>query len=248
MNKKDRAVLYGLAIGDGHISYRLRLKDGKYPYEHAELIIGHGPDQKDYLEYKANLILKVFGGNKPKISSVSHTLKATGKTYPGWRVAKTNPYFRQMHRVLYSDDKKKRITGQALSYLDANSLALWYMDDGSMNHNKNKQGEITSLNFSICTQLTDKEQADWIVEWLSTKFGIDAKTYLSKGKYDIGGATQATLSLVHTIQDHVIPSMMYKISPAMKFVFRKSAKHPNFKVDDDIVRALGKQEPKEVEE
>ena len=49
MNIKDRAILYGLAIGDGHISYRTRLKDGKYKYEQAELIVGHGEQQKGYI-------------------------------------------------------------------------------------------------------------------------------------------------------------------------------------------------------
>lgn len=245
MNKKERAVLYGLAIGDGHISCRERLNKGKYPYVSAELIVGHSPKQEDYINHKADLLHKILGGKRPKVSETKHTLKATGKTYPSRRIARTHTYFRQMHRVLYADDRKKRITGQVLSYLDEHSLALWFMDDGSINHNKNKQGEVTSLNFSICTQV-DEEQADWIVEWLQTKFGIQAKKYCSKGKYDIGGATQATLTLVNTIQDYVIPSMMYKIAPAMKFVFRKSAKHPNFKVDDDIVRAVGKEKPTEV--
>lgn len=247
MNSKDRAILYGLAVGDGHISHRTRYKDQKYKYITSELILGHGPKQLMYLEYKANLIQKVLGGSLPKISKVRHTLKATGKTYEGYRVAKTAKYFRQMHRVLYTEDKKKRITGQVLSYMDNHSLALWYMDDGSIYSNRNKAGEITSLSFRICTQVP-KDEAEWIVEWLNDKFGIKAKYFLTKksGKYDIGGATQATLCLVNAIQDYVEPSMMYKIAPAFKFVFRKSAHHPNFKVDDDIVRSMGK--PIEVED
>lgn len=234
MNKKDRAILYGLAIGDGHISYRTRYKDGKYRYEQADLIIGHGPKQKEYIEYKADLILSIFGGKRPKVSKTKHTLN-NGKTYTGWRIAKTNRYFRQMHGVLYRQDRSKRITGQVLSYCDDKSLALWYMDDGSINQNKNKSGEITSLSFRICTQFTDEDEAKFVIEWLKDTFGIPAKYYLAKGKYDVGGGTQATLNLVSVIKDHVHKSMLYKIQPAFDFVFRKSAKHPNFKVDDDIV-------------
>jgi hypothetical protein len=246
MDKENRAILYGLAIGDGHISYRHRLKAGKYPYEAAELIIGHGPKQKDYLDYKAGLVHSIFGGKRPKISEVHHTLKSTGKTYVGYRFAKTNPYFRQMHRVLYRQDKKKQITGQVLSYCNAQTLAFWFMDDGSTISNTNKAGEITSLSFRICTQFVDKDEADFVVEWLNDFFGIEAKAFSSKGKWDIGGATQATLTLTAVIQDYIHPTMLYKTQPAMKFVFRKSAKHPHFKVDDDIVHSLGK--PKEVEE
>ena len=240
MNKKHRAILYGLAIGDGHVKYRKRMKDGKYPYVEGTLVLGHSTKQREYLEHKTNLINSALGGKKLKIQQSFHTLKATGKTYEGCRAEKTNPYFRQMHKVLYSKDRKKRITGQVLSYLDAHSLALWFMDDGSMMANKNKAGEVTSLSFRICTQVC-KEEAEWIVEWLNEKFGIPAKAFVTKsGTYDIGGATQASLSLVHLIEEYVIPSMYYKISPAMKFVFRKSAKHPNFTVDDNIVQSLGK--------
>lgn len=246
MDKTKRAVLYGLAIGDGHISYRQRLKDGKYPYESAELIIGHGEKQKEYLAYKADLLHSIFGGNKPKLSEVFHTLKATGKTYKGYRVAKTNPYFRQMHRVLYKEDKTKRITEQVLGYCNAETLALWYMDDGSIIVNNNKAGEATSLSFRICTQFLTKEEAELVVTWLKSTFSIEAKSFLSKGKWDIGGATQATLNLAATIQDYIHPSMVYKVLPALQFVFRKSARHPNFTVGDDIVQSLGK--PKVVED
>jgi hypothetical protein len=46
MNKEERAVLIGLVLGDGHISYRTRLKDGKYRYEQADIILGHCVAQK----------------------------------------------------------------------------------------------------------------------------------------------------------------------------------------------------------
>lgn len=245
MNKRDRAILYGFAIGDGHISYRSRLKDGKYKYESAELVMAHSPKQYEYLKHKRDLLHSILGGKKNKLQKVSYTLKTTGKTYPGWRVVKTAKYFRQMHKALYGPSRQKRMTGQVLSYLDEHSLALWYMDDGSILPNQNKKGETTSLSFRICTQFIDKDEADFVVEWLHERFGIEAKSFKAKDKWDIGGATGATLQLVYSIQDYVIPSMLYKIEPAYKFVFRKSAKHPNFKVDDDIVQSLGKPEEAE---
>lgn len=238
MNKDDRAVLYGLAIGDGHISYRTRYKDGKYRYEQAELIIGHGPKQKEYLEYKADLITSILGGKRPKIAQTSHTLKSNGKTYVGYRLAKTAKYFRQMHCNLYKEGKKL-ITDDVLKYCDEKTLALWYLDDGSILQNKNKSSEVTSLSFRICTQFVDQQEADCMLNWLSSCFGIEAKKFMSKGKWDIGGATQATLLLATIIQDHVPACMAYKILPVTKFVIRKSARHPNFTLDDDIVRSAG---------
>lgn len=237
MNSKDRAVLYGLAIGDGHISYRTRFKDGKYRYEQAEMILGHSPVQRDYLEWKARKLQEIFGGKVLKISEVQHTLKATNKIYKGLRVAKTNPYFRQMHRVLYKEGKKV-ITPQVLSYLDEVSLAIMFMDDGSIGHNKSKDGNVTSLNTCLCLQLSEKE-ADLFVEWLKNKFDLDFKKTLSKGKWDIRGATQATLQFSDLIIDHIHPSIFYKFKSVAKLVIRKSARHPFLnKEDDDIVQTV----------
>lgn len=239
MNKRNRAILYGLAIGDGHISYRTRYKSGKYRYEQAELIIGHGPKQLDYLTHKRDLLLQIFGGKPVKIAQTKHFLKAMGKEYTGYRIAKTNPYFRQMHKALYSSGKKL-ISSKVLSYLNEESLAFWFMDDGNILANKNKAGENTSLSFRICAQFPTEEEAMLVASWLNERFSIKAKHFKSKDKWDIGGATAATIALVNTVQDHIHPSMIYKILPAMKFVFRKSTKHPNFLVGDDIVQSTSK--------
>lgn len=237
MNKKQRAILYGLVIGDGHISHRNRLKNGKYPYIQAELSIGHGPKQKEYLEYKADLILSIFGGKRPKVSKTKHTLKTTNKTYVGYRIAKTNPYFRQMHRVLYKNNKRKFLSKKVLSFCDEKTLALWFMDDGCIRHNTNKEGEITSVDFRICTQCTEEEAIN-IVKWFKESFDVDVRYFKAKNNYDVGAGTQATIKLVDLIFEHLHNSMLYKIKPLAKFTIRKSARHPNFKLDDDIVQSV----------
>lgn len=235
MNKEKRAILYGLAIGDGHISYRTRLKDGKYRYEQAELIIGHSVKQQNYIEYKANIIQSIFGGNKPKVSSVKHLVN--DKEYFGLRIAKTNKYFRQMHKVLYKKDKRKFISKQVLSFLNEQSLALWFMDDGSINHNTNKKGIITSINLRIATQCSE-EEANNISDWLLQKYNIMVKPYPSKGRYDLGTGTQESIKFVLLIFDYLENSMFYKLKPLAKLTICKSAKHPNYFVDDDIVQSI----------
>lgn len=237
MNEKDRATLYGLAIGDGHISYRTRFKDGKYRYEQAELIIGHSEKQRDYLDWKSDELLSIFGGNKPKVSEVSHTLKTTGKTYKGFRVAKTNPYFRQMHKELYKEDKTKKITKKVLDYLNEKSVAIWFMDDGHVHLNKNQAGDLTSCQANICAQVSE-EEAETICNWFLTKWGIKTKKFKSKDRWDIKWDTQNSMKLANLILDYLHPQLLYKIKPLAKFSFCKSAAHPHFQVDDDIVRSV----------
>lgn len=244
MNDKDRAILYGMAIGDGSISFRERLKDGKYPYVESSLSIAHGPKQKEYLEYKRDLIHSIMGGVKLSIRKNTHNIK--DKVYNTYAFSKTNKYFRQMHRVLYSNNKKKYITKQVLDYLDERSLALWYMDDGCMFSNKNKQGEETSIGFSISTQCT-LEEANLIKNWLLDRFNITVKVALCKGKYDIRASTKSSLLLASLVEKYLVPCMMYKVGPAFRFVFRKSAKHPNFNpLGEDIVRPIEKEKSIEV--
>jgi hypothetical protein len=243
MNAKDRAILIGLVLGDGHIQNRVRFKDGKYRYEQADIRLGHCPAQKEYLEHKVEMLHRIFGGKKPTVREKFYTLKATGKTYPGFVAEKTNPYFRLLHKWIY-ENKKKKVTKELLEWCDDHTLALLFMDDGSMIFNKNKAGEITSLYFRITTQFDNQDEADALLRWLS-QFGIEAKKFQSKGRWDIGGGTQATLNLVHVIQQYLVPCMMYKIMPAVNFVIRKSARHPHFSVDEDIVRSVGKKDLQE---
>lgn len=235
MNKKDRAILYGLAIGDGHISYRTRLKNGKYRYEQAELIIGHGVNQSEYIGYKASLLHSIFGGNRPKVSTVFHTVKET--KYEGRRIAKTSPYFRLMHGELYKEDRKKKLTARVLEYLDEQSIALWFMDDGSISSNKNKSGEITSLSLRICTQFSE-EEGQLVCSWFKENYNLEFKYYKAKDKFDIGLNTKGTIDFINLIFEHIHNSMFYKIRPLAKLMICKSARHPQFNVDDDIVQSV----------
>ena len=50
MDKRKRGILYGCAIGDGGIYL-----DKNQASSTARLIIGHGPNQLEYLKYKQHL-------------------------------------------------------------------------------------------------------------------------------------------------------------------------------------------------
>lgn len=200
-----------MAIGDGHLSVRQRFtKDKfgipKYAYIASELVIGHSPKQAEYIAHKAGLIHSVIGGKTPTISTCTH--KIGDKEYKTLRIAKSSPYFRQMHRVLYPLNTKT-YTEQLLSYLDAHSLALWYMDDGSRYCNKNADGKITSIRSSLSTQCS-KEEAELIIDWLWNKFKLEAKLRPSKGRFDIGFNTAPSHILNEIIKPYVVPSMAYK--------------------------------------
>lgn len=242
MTRDDRGVLYGMAIGDGHISLRQRLgkdKHGvpKYEYTACELIIAHSPAQRDYLQHKADMLHCILGGKEPTLQKVVYHVK--DKEYGGFRVARSNTYFRQMHRVLYATGQKA-ITRQVLDYLTPHSVALWFMDDGSMRCNRNKQGEVTSLFADICTHCPIEDEALLIKDWFDFTMGIPCKVRPSKGKFDIGFNTRSCHRLADLVWPYVIPSMEYKFRHLHDFVLRTSARQPHFDMTaDDIVRPRG---------
>jgi len=230
MNTEHRGILYGLVLGDGHISIRQRLgkdKHGtpKYEYTNCELVFAHSPKQKEYIEHKRELLVSVLGGAHPKISTVKSKL-SNGKTYPGLRLAKSDTYFRQMHRVIYPTGKKV-FSDTVLDYLTAHSLALWYMDDGSMRCNRNRHGAISSC-FADLTTHCSEEEAVRIVRWLGEKWGIDAKVRpdAPRGVFNIGFNTRGCHQLADVIWPYIIPSMQYKFQYLEDFEARTSARDP----------------------
>jgi len=62
MDKNARAILYGMAIGDGGV-YLSKDQSSKT----ARMIIGHGPKQLGYLHHKAKLLHSILGGKEPPV-------------------------------------------------------------------------------------------------------------------------------------------------------------------------------------
>ena len=63
MNKIEKATLIGLVLGDGHID----CSKNKDVYTNSAITFIHCKKQKEYLEWKAEILHQIFGGNKPKV-------------------------------------------------------------------------------------------------------------------------------------------------------------------------------------
>src|SRR5882672_9532299 len=183
MNRRDRGILYGMAIGDGCVICKKRLKDGKYPYIQSEIRIGHSIKQIEYIAHKAKLLHQIFGGNLPSITKFEHFLPSIGKSYQQCRIVKSNNYFRQMHSDIYPYGKKE-YTVSNLSKLTDEGIAIWYMDDGSIGRNYNKDNFVTSVStrIHICCSY---EEAILIQKFFKEQYGIDARVMKEKQFFSI---------------------------------------------------------------
>ncbi len=113
--------IVGTLLGDSYIT-----KDGRYGFGHSEV-------QKDYFQHKVEILTEY--GMTPKVRS--HQTK--GNQYKQWFIkpitalvarASVAQRFKELRNLWYPNGKK--IVPTSIK-LDANSLAYWFMDDGSVN-------------------------------------------------------------------------------------------------------------------
>ncbi len=200
MNKKNKGILIGMILGDGCLQKRV---DKRCNYTQNSISIKHCIKQKEYLEHKALLLQKIFGGEKPNIREINNS------GYPGCVLQKTDKYFRILYKLLYPN-KKKTITRKALDYLNLQGIALWYMDDGSLTARK-RNGKIHAYELVISTYIS-KEENQIIVDYFKEKWDINFKIVKGKGLYRIRCGTKEARKFLKLIKPYSIPCMEYKFN------------------------------------
>ena len=192
LSKTQREILVGLMLGDGHLetqndgqTYRLKveqsLRKEKYAlwlYEKFNNFVLTEPKIKD----------KIRNGVRTKniyFSTLSHSS------------------FRFYAQQFYVNGKKviPKFIGKLLTPL---SLAVWFMDDGSIK-SKNHQAKI--LN----TQCFSQKEVLYLIKILNDKFGIKAKLRRQKDGYQIYILSGSMTKFRSIIGEYVIDSMRYKL-------------------------------------
>ena len=198
MEKNKKALLIGLILGDGHINKKDKC-----------LQITHSIKQKSYIDYKCNLIAKLLNCKKPNL------YHRKDSKHDECVLTKGGKYFRILRNWIYKDGTK-RFSKHILSYLNAQALAIWWMDDGSHGIDRNKTtGKIRSHFFHLYTY-TNLEDTENIIEWLSETFDIlmyKIKKVMKDGsiKYYLKCRTKEGRKLSALLRPYIIPELQYKI-------------------------------------
>lgn len=213
MDKRKRGILYGCAIGEGGIYL-----DKSQSSKTARLIVGHGPKQLEYLEYKQKLLHSTLGGKKPSLYTYKSTNKKTGKTHTNHQLYKNHKYFRQMHRVLYPEGVFK-YSEQMLSYLTDQSLALWFMDDGSGTISRNNKTKKPCGCMTRLSTYCSLEEAELLRDWFKEKYNLEAKFDKDKrnNKYSLRFNTRDSKEFVSIVSPYVFKTMKYKLQHVDKY-------------------------------
>ena len=197
MDKRKKALLIGLTLGDGYLN----------PRSGVSLEIEHGENQKFYLEYKVNLISELLHCSKPNI--YHNKIKNTYKISKGHRI------FRIVHKWLYKN-KIKHFSKFLLSRLTPEAIALWWMDDGSHGIEVNKTtGKIRSHSFHFYT-FTDENDTQNIIDYFKENFDIKFYPIRKKMKdgsikYYLKCRTKEGRKLSNLLRPFILPQFQYKI-------------------------------------
>lgn len=186
MHKAElRKLLCAMLLGDGTITRNGNSKVNPNHKNSYWFSFHHSMKQVDWAEQKISYIenffkkkgvtrTMTFKKNQPQYS------KKTNKTYYScsFRLYWTT-YMRIMRKWVYREDNTKRaefLLGQLES---DRHLAIWFMDDGSEEHNKNKHkdGTIYLTNPRLMLHICDftQKDAEYIAQWFRDKYDVDPR-------------------------------------------------------------------------
>lgn len=188
LSDTQKAIILGGIHGDGNIH-----PDGFFR-------VTHGEKQVEYLKWMVEgLGFLVQSGMEVK-SRISKPPFSQLRTFTTKTVV--HPWIKDLRNQIYRQGKK-RIDRLVLSEITPLALAVWYMDDGSINRT---YGVIT-----IATNGFVVDDVKAIVEWLSSSFGIPS--VLEKRRSDTWAIrinrTKAR-AFLEIVSPHIPDCMAYK--------------------------------------
>lgn len=190
LNKHQKSIIVGTLLGDGC----LYSDNKKPPYK---LSFGHTIKQEEYFMMKYNAL-------KPFTTTITKSLDKRGNSTLLQTRTMCHPDLNRYYDLFYSN--KKKINGSIGNHMTPLSLAIWIMDDGSLN---------AGVNLRIATMSFDYDDHIILQGMLKGVFGIRSKImpfrYRGKTYNQLTLNKRNTVILSDTIRDHVVPSMRYKI-------------------------------------
>lgn len=192
ITKKSRNIALALAFGDGCIHTR------------GYLSMRHGLKQKEYLEYKKQLLNSV--GIK-----TTDCYYVTNGGYGSWELRTyTHDFFKAFRKLLYKPSKNIA-QRKVLNKLTPLGIAIWYMDDGGLSKKK-KNGKISGNELMLNTGL-QKEENQIIIDYFKEVWDISFNQYKNHGVYRLACGTKEARKFIKIVKPYVeqVPSMLYKI-------------------------------------
>lgn len=192
LNSRQRSILVGLLLGDGH----LETLNGGRTYR---LKVEHSTNQKEYTDWLYEQF-KDFVREKPIIKEKL----LNGKKFTSCYFSTYSLGFFRFYAQQFYVDKKKVIPKIIRKLLDPQALAIWFMDDGSFKSSRHKTYIIHTLGYT-------KKDLILVQETIEKKFGIKTRIHKQYDKFRLYFLSETANEFRQVIEPYLIPSMKYKL-------------------------------------
>ena len=163
MTRRQRAIVVGLLLGDGHLETR----DNGRTYR---LKVEHSLTQRDYTQWLFNEFKNWIPASKPYVKVRKSGQESTGFT------TYSHGALRFYGKVFYSDDGIKFVPKMIKKILTPLGVAVWFMDDGSRKSLKHNTYNIHTLGYT-------KKDLRLLQSALEDNYEIKTRLHRQKGKY-----------------------------------------------------------------
>ena len=196
LTNKQREILVGLILGDGHLE---TLNNGRT----YRLKVEHSLKQREYLDW-LYYNFKDWVNKAPEVrkrTSLGKIIETYGfTTYTSGILRFYAQQFYQNGRKIIPRIIDKLITPQ--------SLAIWFMDDGSIKSKAHK-------TLLIHTQGYLKNDLGLITKVLERKFGLKIGLQKQYDKWRLYVYSESADNFKKIIMPYILPSMQYKLGNTM---------------------------------
>lgn len=209
MELRKKSILISLVLGDGCITSQSRTVNGKV-YNYANFEVTHSYKQKEYVEWKANLCRSITGRKctvNEKLVKARYIKGRLTSELLAYRFTCCNKYFRILRQWIYPNNRKVFLE-QYLKYLDAQGLAIWYMDDGNTYIHKNRD---KCFSCELNTYIPENEALaliNYFTKYWDINFKLHKKT---NNQYCLRCTNDIAFKFITIISPFVPKCMDYKL-------------------------------------
>jgi len=228
---RQKEILYGSMMGDAK------------KVSSSAVGFGHGEKQKDYLLWKYKEFENI--ASKHSLQGISYIDKRSeyeGKTWRFYTYANTDV---EKCIMEFYRSGTKQISRDMLNNLSPLSIAVWYQDDGKIDHG---HGGISKNNYDItpqvtfCTESFSKESCEEIKKWFKEEYNINVrlkeKLMSNMVGYRVIVCNDSVKDFIDIIDPYILPMFKYKVHYD-KYLEKREANETKVVMGDIVSCPLG---------
>lgn len=203
LSDQCKAILYGSLLGDGSLQLQKH-------YANARFYIRHSQVQEEYFNWKVNALQEIASDRSIQVSEKSGYSQNKSLLFQ----SRALPQLTEIHDITH-DKNRLSIQRRWLNHLTPLSLAIWWLDDGSLisNHRKGV----------LCTDGFDEHGVNLLARYLKVAWDVDVhvgpivrhrgkdRNYSKEVYYRLWFGTEELKKFLRIIIPHVPLCMIRKV-------------------------------------